>query len=146
MLGWKIIFVSMCRKNFSAMICKLWWWLWCLVWVSISLMFVSWFILIFRVISNFIIRKLVVLGVMVCLWKWCCFMIWSIWCGYVVVWKRSCRGNCRISSVINLMRWVCLSKCKFVVVWCCWIILVKGGRSCVGIAIFVSICRNNMMV
>lgn len=81
--------------------------------------FASWSTLIFRAISNPIIRKPVAPGVMACPRKRCCFTIRPIWRGCAVVWKRSRRGSCRISNVINSMRWALLPKRKLAVVWYC---------------------------
>lgn len=47
------------------------------------------------------------------------FTILLIWRGCAVVWKRSRRGSCRISSATNSMRWARLPKRKLAVVWCC---------------------------
>lgn len=47
------------------------------------------------------------------------FTIRPIWRGCAVVWKRSRRGSCRISNVINSMRWALLPKRKLAVVWYC---------------------------
>lgn len=107
------------QENSSAMTCKLWWRRWRSAWASTSLTFASWCILIFRAISNPIIRKLDAPGVMACPRKRCCFTIRLIWRGCAVVWKRSRRGSCRISNVINSMRWARLPKRKLVVVWYC---------------------------
>lgn len=90
-----------------------------LAWASINQTFASWSTLIFRAISNPIIRKPVAPGVMACLRKRCCFTIRLIWRGCAVVWKRSRRGSCRISSATNSMRWARLPKRKLAVVWYC---------------------------
>ena len=70
-----------CRRNSSAMTCKLWWRRWRSAWASINQTFASWSTLIFRAISNPIIRKPVAPGVMACLRKRCCFTIRLIWRG-----------------------------------------------------------------
>ncbi len=80
------------QENSSAMTCKLWWRRWRSAWASTSLTFASWCILIFRAISNPIIRKLDAPGVMACPRKRCCFTIRLIWRGCAVVWKRSRRA------------------------------------------------------
>lgn len=72
MPGWKIMFAPMCRKNSSAMTCKLWWRRWRSAWASINQTFASWSTLIFRAISNPIIRKPDAPGVMACPRKRCC--------------------------------------------------------------------------
>ncbi len=72
------------QENFSAMTCKLWWRPWRLAWASTSLTSASWSTLIFRAISNPIIRKPVAPGVMACPRKRCCFTIRPIWRGYAV--------------------------------------------------------------
>lgn len=119
MPGWKIMFALMCRRNSSAMTCKLWWRRWRSAWASINQTFASWCILIFRATLNPIIRKPDAPGVMACPRKRCCFTIRRIWRGCVVVWKRNRRGSYRISNVINSMRWARLPKRKLAVVWCC---------------------------
>lgn len=54
------------QENSSAMTCKLWWRRWRSAWASINQTFASWSTLIFRAISNPIIRKPDAPGVMAC--------------------------------------------------------------------------------